>query len=136
MVVGLELTQAMSRVFGENLPIFPKHPKAVNSPRHRGNRRFFRGSRAAPLGWVREGAGTDDTDGLGGSGLFKCRMAGLLLVRVRSQLNVAMLQQYSPKFKPSKYFPEHSFLSHLRKLRSRDMLQGQAQQDGHPQPDI
>lgn len=40
--------------------------------------------------------------------------------RVRSHLNVTMLQQYNAKFKPSKFFPEHSFLSHLKKLRSRD----------------
>lgn len=56
--------------------------------------------------------------------------------RVRSHLNVAMLQQYNAQLKPSKYFPEHSFLSHLRNLRSRDILQGQAQQEGHPQADF
>lgn len=29
---GLELTQAMSRVFGENLYVFPKHHQDVNRP--------------------------------------------------------------------------------------------------------
>lgn len=45
--------------------------------------------------------------------------------RVRSHFDVSMLQLHNAKFKSSEYFPEHSFLSRFRKLRSREMLQGQ-----------
>lgn len=41
---------------------------------------------------------------------------------------------YNAKFKPSKYFTEHSFLS--QKAEEQGHATGQAQQERHPQPDF